>query len=658
MIALVPIALFGWIPVVLLLFSAFPPRRAVTVAFISGWLFLPYYGYPIPGLPDYSKVSATSLAVLLATFLFCSDWLLALRPRWFDLPMATWCLCPIASSLSNDLGLYDGLSASFDHIVSWGLPYLIGRVYFPRLEHLRELAIGIVVGGLAYVPFCVWELRMSPFTHLSVYGIDTSGFGELVYGGYRPKVFMSCALELGLWMTATSTTGIWLWAGGTLKRIWSISFGWLLIVLLIITILVKVTGALVLLILGVSLWYLTKWSGSRLPAIVLVLVPVIYMTSRTTGLWTGEGAVNLVRTVLNERRAESLGFRMLNEDMLMVKALKQPVFGWGGWNRNGIESEDGRHIAIFDGMWIIALGQNGLVGLISFNLALLLPMLLLIRRHPARVWRAPTMAPAAVLATLVSLYTIDCIANAMLNPIYVLVLGGVTGALGTLGPRNSNNPELHKTFIKNKLYDQICSIDHDEVVLAREQRVGMDPREDAAIKFRLLGRSLMEQGLTHEAEEVWLSALQYWAELAADHPDEPAYRSRWLDCLNDMAWSLITLAGSEIRSLSRAIQLSEQCVGLDPENATYWNTLGTAHLRKGDWGTAIHALERSTELSAGGTSFDYFLLAIAYSKLGDREQAQHWCSLGDRWMKEHNPDHQDLIRFCAEAMSLSGPSGK
>jgi uncharacterized protein HemY len=97
---------------------------------------------------------------------------------------------------------------------------------------------------------------------------------------------------------------------------------------------------------------------------------------------------------------------------------------------------------------------------------------------------------------------------------------------------------------------------------------------------------------------------------------------------------------------------------LDPENATYWNTLGTAHLRKGDWGTAIHALERSTELSAGGTSFDYFLLAIAYSKLGDREQAQHWCSLGDRWMKEHNPDHQDLIRFCAEAMSLSGPSGK
>src|SRR5262245_50059510 len=108
MTVLVPIALFGWIPPIVVTFSSSPPRRAVTAAFITGWLFLPFAGYVIPGLPDYTKLSASSLGVLLATTLFCSDRLIALRPRWFDLPMATWCLCPIASSLSNGLGLYDG----------------------------------------------------------------------------------------------------------------------------------------------------------------------------------------------------------------------------------------------------------------------------------------------------------------------------------------------------------------------------------------------------------------------------------------------------------------------------------------------------------------------------------------------------------------------
>src|SRR4051794_26866985 len=96
---LIPIALLGWIPTVLVIYSALPPRRAAIVSVIFAWLFLPYAGYSLPGLPDFTKQSATCLGVLLATLVFRIDWLLAVRPRWFDLPMATWCLCPIASSL-------------------------------------------------------------------------------------------------------------------------------------------------------------------------------------------------------------------------------------------------------------------------------------------------------------------------------------------------------------------------------------------------------------------------------------------------------------------------------------------------------------------------------------------------------------------------------
>ena len=285
-------------------------------------------------------------------------------------------MCPIASSLSNDLGLYDGCSGALITSVTWGLPYLIGRVYFTRLEHLRELAVGIVVGGLICVPLCWWEMRMSPQLHNTLYGFMSGGWGEMSFGGYRPKLFLSCALELGLWMTATATTGFWLWASGSVKQLNGYSFGWLVFALIVTTILCRVTGAVIILILGLSLWFLLKWSGSRLPAVGLILVPVLYMATRASGIWTGEQAVDLIRTVVNDRRAESLEFRMMNENLLAEHALQQPWFGWGGWGRNFVIDRHGKALTTVDGMWIIALGTNGVVGLISFESALLLPMVI------------------------------------------------------------------------------------------------------------------------------------------------------------------------------------------------------------------------------------------------------------------------------------------
>ena len=59
---LVPIALFGVLPGVFLLFAVLAPRRAVMAAYLASWLFLPMAGYSIPGLPDYTKTSATTVS--------------------------------------------------------------------------------------------------------------------------------------------------------------------------------------------------------------------------------------------------------------------------------------------------------------------------------------------------------------------------------------------------------------------------------------------------------------------------------------------------------------------------------------------------------------------------------------------------------------------
>ena len=129
---------------------------------VGAWLLLPPYTLDISGLPDYSKSMAAVLGVMLGTLIFAPDRLLSFRPRWFDLPMLAWCFCGIASSLQNGLGLYDGLSDALSQIVTWGLPYLIGRIYFGNPEDLRYFAVAMVIGGLAYVLPCLWEIRMSP----------------------------------------------------------------------------------------------------------------------------------------------------------------------------------------------------------------------------------------------------------------------------------------------------------------------------------------------------------------------------------------------------------------------------------------------------------------------------------------------------------------
>jgi hypothetical protein len=67
---LVPLTMFGWIPVVLLLFMLLPARRAVIAAFLIAWLFLPMMGYKVKSLPDYTKMTATVFGVLMAASIF------------------------------------------------------------------------------------------------------------------------------------------------------------------------------------------------------------------------------------------------------------------------------------------------------------------------------------------------------------------------------------------------------------------------------------------------------------------------------------------------------------------------------------------------------------------------------------------------------------
>jgi hypothetical protein len=428
---LVPLVMLGWIPVVIYLFSKFPARRAIVISFVVAWLFLPQAVLPIPGLPDYDKMAATCYGILLATCIFDVGRFRNFRFSWIDIPMLVWCLCPFASSLSNDLGTYDGLSAILGQTVTWGIPYFLGRIYLNSLNGLREMAIGIFVGGLSYVPLCLIETRLSPQLHLIVYGGHASAdFSQTVrLGGFRPTVFLIHGLAVGAFMMAATLAGIWLWQTGTVKRLWNIPIEWLVAVLFITFILTRSTGAYALLAIGIAILFVGKNLRTGVLAFLVIAGIGAYLyVNAATGTYVSDQLTELLKNFVPEDRVSSLQFRFNNEEILSARAREQPIFGWGGYGRALILKPDGTPETIPDSLWINAFGQNGAVGLASLFIAMLLPTLTLFwMRYPARLWANKRVSSASVIALMTVLYMVDCLVNAMINPIYILAAGGIAG---------------------------------------------------------------------------------------------------------------------------------------------------------------------------------------------------------------------------------------
>jgi hypothetical protein len=424
---IVPIILFGWIAVAITLFTLLSPRRAVLAAYIIAWMFLPVAEIQLPGLPDLTKVTSASMGAFLGVMIFDPKSIMTLRPRLVDIPVIVWCFAPMLSAVENGYGPYDGASGMLTEIFTWGIPYLIGRAYFCTFDAQRELAIAIVIGGLIYVPLCLFEIRFSPQLHRMMYGSHPSHFAMTVrYGGYRPMVFMRHGLMLGMWMTSATLIAFWLWRSKSIRMMYSVPMVVVVGVLFMTTFLSKSTGAFLLLLGGAGTLFVLRYTRTSWAMVVVVMITPVYMFARTTGMYTGDDMVALAAEI-SEDRAASLAGRLINEDMLAERALEQPIWGWGAGDQWRIRNEEGEDITVSDGMWIIALGRTGLVGLVSLTAMLLLPVLLLLRRVGARHWELPASAPPAVLSVLLVLYSMDNLMNAMLNPIFVLIMGGLTG---------------------------------------------------------------------------------------------------------------------------------------------------------------------------------------------------------------------------------------
>jgi hypothetical protein len=276
---------------------------------------------------------------------------------------------------------------------------------------------------------------MSPQLHNWVYGRHAHSFAQTYrFGGWRPTVFMQHGLAVGFWMTTASLVGVWLWVSGALKHLWGFTLGWLVPPLLVTTVLCKSAAGIMFLAAGLATLFWIKWYKNALPLYVLILFAPLYMVARTTGSLQRQTLEDLAGTVFAEDRVQSLGVRLYAEDLLSERAMMRPMFGWGRWNPADpsrplwrVYDDRGKNRAPTDGMWVITMGTTGLFGLTVATLAILLPPILLRRRVPPAFWAHPLAAPAASMAVLLVLHMIDNLLNAMLNPIYVMAIGGICG---------------------------------------------------------------------------------------------------------------------------------------------------------------------------------------------------------------------------------------
>ena len=138
--------------------------RAVVISSIAGWLIMRIIGIDLPGVSDYTKNAAVILSTAMGIIVFDAVRLTTFRLRWFDIPMVVFCLYLFFSAISNDLGPYDGLSAS----ACQKRPHnaWIGRCHtrsaectLPMVESYRELGLGMIIGSVCLIPFCRIEFK-------------------------------------------------------------------------------------------------------------------------------------------------------------------------------------------------------------------------------------------------------------------------------------------------------------------------------------------------------------------------------------------------------------------------------------------------------------------------------------------------------------------
>jgi hypothetical protein len=172
-----------------------------------------------------------------------------------------------------------------------------------------------------------------------------------------------------------------------------------------------------------------------------------------------------------------------------------------------------------------------------------------------------------------------------------------------------------------------------------------------------LGTMRRRNGRFPQAEEPFRRALALHQQLFDEIPQGIEQRHALAQSHDNLAWLLAIRPDRQPRHAALALEHARKAVDLEADCDDWWHTLGVAHCRLSHWKEALACIEKCRQLNppqGPPGSFDRFFESMAYSGLGDRENARRCYDEAVQWMEQHAPEHPDLRRFRTEAAQMLG----
>lgn len=195
----------------------------------------------------------------------------------------------------------------------------------------------------------------------------------------------------------------------------------------------------------------------------------------------------------------------------------------------------------------------------------------------------------------------------------------------------------------------------EQVEPARPPHVTVDlgdfgPRSESK-RRSIQAKASFDLANEHIQSRQWADALVNSKRALEIRPEHALYN-------NNLAWLLVSCPDSVYRDGGLAVQLARKAVELEPDVPAYWNTLGVAYYRFGDWQQSIDGLKKAEQLKPDlYFGHNAFFLAMAYWRLGEMEAARELYEQAVQWVISTDPsskDRQELEQFRAEAIELLG----
>ncbi len=430
-------AILAWPVVAIIVYRLRPVGEATLWIVLGALLLLPSQtAIKIPMIPAIDKNSIASLSALVGYIVHSPiQKKVGIWPGVLGLLVAAYIFSPIITSvLNNDtivvgdlvlpgVGYYDGISALLSQSILF-LPFFIGRSVLRGPDDGVVVLRVLALAGLFYTLPMLFEVRMSPQLSNWIYGFFPSTFAsEGRYGGFRPVVFMINGLSAAFFLSTAFVAAIGLWrAKINLVRLPPLAVnGYLGMVVL----LCKSAGALVYTVVG---GVLVGWMSPKMQlriAVVVVSIGLVYPLLRAGDYFPTERLVD-VAEAFNKDRAASLSVRFNQEQKLLEHASERYWFGWGRYGRSRVYEESGKDSTLTDGLWIITLGQFGLIGFLAQFGLLALPVFAAAASF--RYIDSPRdMIVLCVLALIVAFTVIEQLPNASISAWSWLTAGALLG---------------------------------------------------------------------------------------------------------------------------------------------------------------------------------------------------------------------------------------